>query len=130
MKILFLCTGNSCRSQMAEGWARALKSDRFEAFSAGTVAHGLNPSAVKVMADAGVDISGHHSKTVEDVRDGALTTSSPFAAPRTIRAPSSPAAARSSTTASMTRPRWPKAPRAKRKLSPITCVFVTRSRRS
>lgn len=69
MKILFLCTGNSCRSQMAEGWARALKSDRFEAFSAGTVAHGLNPNAVKVMADAGVDISGHRSKTVEDVRD-------------------------------------------------------------
>lgn len=54
---------------MAEGWARALKSDHFEAFSAGTVAHGLNPHAVKVMADAGVDISSQRSKTVEDVRD-------------------------------------------------------------
>lgn len=52
---------------MAEGWARSLKSDRFEAYSAGTVAHGLNPQAVKVMADAGVDISGQQSKTVENV---------------------------------------------------------------
>ncbi len=69
MKILFLCTGNSCRSQMAEGFARALKSDRFEAFSAGTVKHGLNPSAVKVMAEAGVDISSQYSKTVEDLKD-------------------------------------------------------------
>ena len=69
MKILFLCTGNSCRSQMAEGFARALKSDRFEAFSAGTVKHGLNPSAVKVMAEAGVDISNQYSKTVDDLKD-------------------------------------------------------------
>lgn len=69
MKILFLCTGNSCRSQMAEGWAKALKADRFEAFSAGTLAHGLNPNAVQVMKEAGVDISGHHSKTVEDIKD-------------------------------------------------------------
>lgn len=69
MKVLFLCTGNSCRSQMAEGFAKALKSDRFESFSAGTVKHGLNPHAVKVMADAGVDISGHYSKTVDDLKD-------------------------------------------------------------
>lgn len=69
MKILFLCTGNSCRSQMAEGFGRALKGDRFESFSAGTIKHGLNPNAVKVMADAGVDISGHYSKTVEDLKD-------------------------------------------------------------
>lgn len=69
MKIIFLCTGNSCRSQMAEGWARALKSDSFEAFSAGTVAHGLNPHAVRIMADVGVDISGQRSKTVEDVQN-------------------------------------------------------------
>lgn len=69
MKILFLCTGNSCRSQMAEGWARALKPDQFEAFSAGTLAHGLNPNAVKVMKEIGVDISGHQSKTVEELKD-------------------------------------------------------------
>ena len=54
---------------MAEGWAKALKSDRFEAFSAGTLAHGLNPKAVQVMQEAGVDISDHHSKTVEDIKD-------------------------------------------------------------
>ena len=64
-KILFLCTGNSCRSQMAEGWARALKGDVVEAYSAGIETHGLNPNAVKVMAEAGVDISGHTSKNVD-----------------------------------------------------------------
>lgn len=64
-KVLFLCTGNSCRSQMAEGWARALKGDVIEAYSAGIETHGLNPNAVKVMAEAGVDISGHTSKNVE-----------------------------------------------------------------
>ena len=62
MRILFLCTGNSCRSQMAEGWARHLKSDVIEACSAGIETHGLNPLAVKVMAEAGVDISGQRSK--------------------------------------------------------------------
>lgn len=69
MKILFLCTGNSCRSQMAEGWARHLKSDRFEAYSAGIETHGLNPNAVKVMAEAGVDISGHRSQHIDEFRD-------------------------------------------------------------
>ena len=68
LKVLFLCTGNSCRSQMAEGWARHLKGDVIEAYSAGIEKHGLNPRAVKVMAEAGVDISGHHSKTVADVK--------------------------------------------------------------
>ena len=63
-KILFLCTGNSCRSQMAEGWARALKSDVIEAYSAGIETHGLNPNAVKVMAEVGVDILGQTSKNV------------------------------------------------------------------
>ena len=66
-RILFLCTGNSCRSQMAEGWARHLKSDAVEAFSAGIEKHGLNPLAVKAMARAGVDISGHVSKTVDEL---------------------------------------------------------------
>ncbi|MEK8023783.1 MAG: arsenate reductase ArsC [Candidatus Hydrogenedentota bacterium] len=69
MKVLFLCTGNSCRSQMAEGWARALKSERIEPYSAGIETHGLNPRAVAVMAEAGVDISGHRSKNVESLMD-------------------------------------------------------------
>ena len=65
IKLLFLCTGNSCRSQMAEGWARVLKGDVVEAYSAGIETHGLNPNAVKVMAEAGVDISGHTSKNAD-----------------------------------------------------------------
>ena len=68
-KILFLCTGNACRSQMAEGWARTLMSDRLEPYSAGVETHGLNPSAVRVMSEAGVDISGHRSKTAQDLAD-------------------------------------------------------------
>jgi arsenate reductase len=70
MRILFLCTGNSCRSQMAEGWARHLKHDVFTAYSAGIVRHGLNPYAMKVMAEAGVDMSGHTSKTVDELPAG------------------------------------------------------------
>ena len=65
LKVLFLCTGNSCRSQMAEGWAHTLVADRIEPYSAGIEAHGLNPDAVRVMAEAGVDISGQRSKLVE-----------------------------------------------------------------
>jgi arsenate reductase len=67
--VLFLCTGNSCRSQMAEGFCRALRGDLIEASSAGTEKHGLNPLAVRVMQEAGVDISGQRSKTVEDLGD-------------------------------------------------------------
>lgn len=67
LKILFLCTGNSCRSQMAEGWARALRGDVIEPYSAGLVAHGLNPYAVRAMAEAGVDIRGQSSKTLDDL---------------------------------------------------------------
>ena len=66
-KILFLCTGNSCRSQMAEGWARALKSEEIEASSAGIVKHGLNPRAVAVMAEVGVDMSGYRSKIIDEL---------------------------------------------------------------
>ncbi len=66
-KILFLCTGNSCRSQMAEGWGRHLYPDRYEFFSAGIEKHGLNPLAVKVMAEAGVDISGQRSKLLSEL---------------------------------------------------------------
>ena len=69
LKILFLCTGNSCRSQMAEGWARHLKGDCVEPYSAGIEAHGLNSLAVKVMAEAGVDISGHKSKHFSELKD-------------------------------------------------------------
>ena len=67
MKILFLCTGNSCRSQMAEGWARHFMADTIEAYSAGVEKHGLNRLAVRVMAEAGVDISGHKSKLVSEL---------------------------------------------------------------
>ena len=67
LRILFLCTGNSCRSQMAEGWARHLKGDWLEAYSAGVETHGLNPLAVEVMAEAGVDISGQRSKLVDEL---------------------------------------------------------------
>jgi arsenate reductase len=67
LKVLFLCTGNSCRSQMAEGWARHLKADLLEPCSAGIEKHGMNPHAVKVMAEAGVDISNQYSKTTADL---------------------------------------------------------------
>jgi len=72
LKILFLCTGNSCRSQMAEGWARHLRSGDIDAVSAGTEMHGLNENAVKVMAEAGVDISGARSKIVTEYLDTAF----------------------------------------------------------
>lgn len=67
LKVLFLCTGNSCRSQMAEGLARHLRGDVIDAYSAGIEKHGLNPYAVKVMAETGIDISGHYSKLLDDV---------------------------------------------------------------
>lgn len=69
LKILFLCTGNSCRSQMAEGWTRALKSDVLEPYSAGIETHGLNPNAVKVMAEAGVDITSQKSQHIDEFKD-------------------------------------------------------------
>lgn len=65
-RVLFLCTGNSCRSQMAEGFARSLHGDRLEACSAGVDPHGLNPLAIRAMEEAGVDITGHTSDRVED----------------------------------------------------------------
>ena len=67
LKVLFLCTGNSCRSQMAEGWVRALKGDEIEVYSAGVERHGLNPDAVAVMRELGVNISGQRSKTVDEL---------------------------------------------------------------
>ncbi len=69
LKILFLCTGNSCRSQMAEGWARFLHGDKMEVWSAGIEPRGVDPYAVRVMAEAGVDLSHHYSKNVQEVID-------------------------------------------------------------
>ncbi len=66
MKLLFLCTGNACRSQMAEGWARALPNNGIQVYSAGIEAHGLNPRAVAVMQDAGVDISRQQSTRLSE----------------------------------------------------------------
>ena len=68
-KVLALCTGNSCRSQMAEGWLRYYAGKEAEVFSAGIEAHGLNPEAVRSMSDALIDISGHKSKTVNELPD-------------------------------------------------------------
>lgn len=63
--VYFLCTGNSCRSQMADGFLKALGSDKFEVRSAGLEAHGLNPRAVAAMKEAGIDISGHTSDVID-----------------------------------------------------------------
>ncbi|MEZ4754440.1 MAG: arsenate reductase ArsC [Bdellovibrionota bacterium] len=67
-KVLFLCTGNSCRSQMAEGWGKSLLRDKCEVYSAGTEPHPLNQRAVKAMNESGVDISNHSSKSVESLK--------------------------------------------------------------
>ena len=65
LKILFLCTGNSCRSQMAEGWARQLKRETIEAYSGGVAPHVVDPRAVRAMAEVGIDISAQESKDVD-----------------------------------------------------------------
>ena len=65
--VLFLCTGNSCRSQMAEGWANHLHSDTIQAYSAGIEKHGLNPYAIRVMAEAGIDITTQESTTIDEL---------------------------------------------------------------
>jgi|SRR5579872_80996 len=65
-RVLFLCTGNSARSQMAEGLLRHLAGDRFETFSAGTRPAGFNPNAVTVMAEIGINIAGSRSKSVDE----------------------------------------------------------------
>lgn len=69
IKILFLCSGNSCRSQMAEGWTRQLKSDLIEPFSAGINPTNLDPIAVKVMSEVGIDISSYTSKGLDDLKN-------------------------------------------------------------
>ena len=68
-RILFLCTGNSCRSQMAEGFLRHMANDRFEVFSAGIKPLQVNPVAIKVMDETGIDISSHRSKSVMEFID-------------------------------------------------------------
>lgn len=67
-KVLFLCTGNSCRSQMAEGWARHLHGDGIEAYSAGVEPHDMNNLAVRVMAEAGIDIGHQRPKHVDELK--------------------------------------------------------------
>ena len=71
-RIMFLCTGNSCRSQMAEGWTRHLHGATLDACSAGTNPHGLDPRAIAAMAEVGIDISGHTSNTPEEVHPESL----------------------------------------------------------
>ncbi len=66
IKVLFLCTGNSCRSQIAEAWLRELGGDRFEVFSAGLEPHGVNPNTITVMEELGIDMSGHRSKKLDE----------------------------------------------------------------
>ncbi|MHC4580334.1 MAG: arsenate reductase ArsC [Planctomycetota bacterium] len=68
-RVLFVCTGNACRSQMAEGWARQLRSDTIEAYSAGVSPAGVSTRATAVMAEAGVDISAHRSQHVSEFAD-------------------------------------------------------------
>ena len=68
-RVLILCTGNSTRSQMAEGLLRHMAGDRYEVFSAGTRPVGLNPIAVKAMSEIGIDISGQRSKSVDEFVD-------------------------------------------------------------
>jgi len=68
-KIIFICTGNSCRSQMAEGWAKYLKKDLFQSFSAGIEKHKLDPLAIQVMAEEGIDISKQKPKLISELED-------------------------------------------------------------
>jgi arsenate reductase (thioredoxin) len=66
LNVLFLCTGNSCRSQMAEAWLRALGGDDFEVYSAGLEPHGVNPYTITAMEAAGIDMRAHHSKHLDE----------------------------------------------------------------
>lgn len=68
-KILVLCTGNSCRSQLAEGYLRHFAGNKAEVYSAGVETHGVNPKAIAVMAEDGIDISGHASNNMNEYRD-------------------------------------------------------------
>jgi len=114
--ILFLCTGNSCRSQMAEGFSRHLKGSQIKAYSAGVNPEGVDPWAVKAMADVGIDISQQGSKSLADIGHLEFDTSSLFATtPRKLAQPSRPKP-ESCTCDSMIHPDWPQVFTAKRKL--------------
>jgi len=68
-RILVLCTGNSCRSQIAEGYLRYFAGDKAEVYSAGVETHGVNPRAIATMAEDGIDISGHTSNNITEYQD-------------------------------------------------------------
>ncbi len=68
-RILVLCTGNSCRSQIAEGYLKHFAGDRAEVFSAGIETHGVNPRAIRIMKEDGIDISHHTSNHIDEYRD-------------------------------------------------------------
>lgn len=68
-RILVLCTGNSCRSQIAEGYLRYFAGDKAEVYSAGVETHGVNPRAIAIMAEEGIDITGHTSNNVAEYQD-------------------------------------------------------------
>lgn len=68
-KVLFLCTGNSCRSQMAEAWAKSIRPAEWEVYSAGIEEHGMNPNVIEVMAESGIDMTSHYSKTLEQLNN-------------------------------------------------------------
>ena len=69
LKVLFLCTGNSCRSQMAEAWTRHIKGDMIEPYSAGVDPHKVDPRAIRAMEEVGIDISGQKSKSLDEIGD-------------------------------------------------------------
>lgn len=108
LHVLFLCTGNSCRGQMAEGWARHLKGDVIEAYSAGIETHGLNPHAVTVMAEDGVDISDHSSKHIETFKDINLDTAVTLCGHAHEACPFFPETAKWCTLALMIHQKWQK----------------------
>ncbi len=91
MNLLFLCTGNSCRSQMAEGWARRLGGDWLQVQSAGIESHGKNPRAIVIMEEAGVDIAGQESTALTDDALSSADIAMPATAERVWRAAAAPA---------------------------------------
>lgn len=71
-KVLFLCTGNSCRSQMAEAWAKAIRPKDWDAYSAGIEEHGMNPNVMRVMQESGISMDSHYSKTLSELESVAF----------------------------------------------------------
>jgi len=114
LKILFLCAGNSCRSHMAEGWARYLKGDLIEPYSAGVEPSTLAPRAMAVMKEAGVDISAQGSKPVQEVMHSEFDYVVTLCGHAQETCPIFPARPRSSIEASSTRHGWPSRPKARK----------------